>query len=109
MATCIITGTIINNSGTPVEGVLVSVIPAEIPAIITGTTQAIVQSTTIAETTSTGDFSITLIQGVTYNVIIKAIGYEQRIKVPTATSAVLWTLAPITETGNDSGGGGVLE
>jgi hypothetical protein len=104
--TCRVYGYIVDPSGNPLEGVVVSAIPSESPSIVTGTDYAISPISFETVTTSTGYFYMDLLQGAKFVINIQSIGYKQVISVPTEASATLWSLSAVPNTGPGSGGGG---
>lgn len=94
MATCAVTGRILDHNGLPWEGIRISVLPEAVPTIVTTSTgvAAITVLPSFTITTSTGIFSISLLQNVRFNVIIREIGINHTILVPSQTSCDLFSL-----------------
>lgn len=110
MATCTLTGKLLQGDDTPYEGAFIHAIPFETPSIIQGTDEVIVPQPITRMTTSTGDFSIDLIRNVRFTIKIPAIGFNKTILVPDQSTEILWSLTDIfvsgdttpTDTGEDN-------
>jgi len=103
MNTCTIYGYIMLGDGTPVEGVQVIFSLGDSP-IMTSSGYAISRDTVITTTSSTGYFAIELVQNIEVFVQIPFIGFRERILVPTAESALIWSLCGIDMIDVDEGG-----
>lgn len=99
MANCTLTGYILDAQGTPLENVTIAAVPSEVPAIISGTSNALSVRRVEVYTTSTGYFELPLLQNAYFHIVIKEIGYEDTVKIPVETTVVLWTLTSISTTG----------
>jgi len=88
--TCDITGTIVDHNGEPLICGRVYALPLNSPVIVGN--QGVYVFPSMAYTTSTGEFSITLIRGVSFNVTIKEIGLSETIRVPEQATCELWSL-----------------
>lgn len=97
MAICTVTGKVVNGIEAPIAGAKVYALPA-----VTETTMAdgrlVAQSPTYVVTTSTGDFSLPLVQGMQVNIIIRETGLYETITVPTVSTATLPSLLGISDT-----------
>jgi hypothetical protein len=92
MATCAVFGYIVDGSENPLSGISIQFVPAEIPAIISSTGQAIIPRTVETFTTSTGYFETNLLINTDFIVIINALGMKEKVRVPQVTSVNLFTL-----------------
>jgi hypothetical protein len=108
MSTCTVSGSIINGSEEPVEGVLIQFILAAIPAVSSSLGMGVYQSPLECITTSTGYFEIELIRDTDFVVIISALGIKEKIHIPDEATKNLFELTgfvvvdPIqTSTGNE--------
>ena len=91
MNMCLVTGYLYDGSGQPMVGTLVTAFPDKAPFFASSTGQIISRSLIEAITSSTGYFSINLIQSVEYCINIKEIGYKEAYRVPAASTAILFT------------------
>lgn len=110
MATCKVSGYIKDGSETPIEGALIYAVPAIVPQIIEGTEDAIYPKPIESITTSSGYFELNLIRNADFVVIIRCIGFRDKVHVPDQTSTGLFSLAAIQQqadpTPSDTGEGG---
>ena len=82
MATCTITGTLINAAEEAIEGATVQFIPNSTPLIDSSTGKAIVPRTIEETTDANGEFSVNIRVNMDVVVIIKAIGLKEVIRIP---------------------------
>jgi len=101
MNLCSITGRVIDSQGEGIDGVQVSASPSKYPAILAGTSSAISPIPIDTITTSSGYFSINLIQGMEYTVNIFELGYNQKVIIPAKDTEVLWNLSSVDVTDDD--------
>lgn len=101
MNLCNITGRIVDSQGEGIDGVIVSAMPTNTPSIISGTSSAISPLPIDVVTTSSGYFSISLIQNIEYTITIFELGYNQTVVIPAEDAVVLWDLSTVDVTGDD--------
>jgi hypothetical protein len=102
MNLCSITGRVVDSQGEGIDGVFVSATPSTYPAIIAGTSSAISPIPIETLTTSSGYFSINLIQGMEYTITVFELGYNQKILIPEQDTEVLWNLSSVDVSGDDN-------
>jgi hypothetical protein len=100
MATCKVYGYIVDGSEIPLSGIAIQFIPAAMPAISSSTGKAIVPRTVESFTTSTGYFETNLLVNTDFVVIINALGLKEKIRIPQAVSANLFTLTGMYTSGD---------
>ena len=104
MSTCEITGNILLGSGNPLDGAYIYAVPYDSPAVISGTESALSAEPIVVLSSSTGAFTIELMQNVRFTIIIPEIGFKKTIVVPELSTAVLWGLSDIFVTGESGTG-----
>ena len=87
--TCIITGLLVDHNAEPIISGRVYAMPISSTVI---DRYGIYVFPTEAHTTSTGSFSIELIRGMEFNIVIKEIGLAKTILIPDQESCELWSL-----------------
>tara|TARA_Y100001963_G_scaffold133825_1_gene193823 strand:- start:3622 stop:4251 length:630 start_codon:yes stop_codon:yes gene_type:complete len=91
MNLCVISDHIVDPAGAALENVGISARVLSVPKILTGA--AITTKIVQAFTDSAGYFSLSLIQGVTADVIIPEVGYRRTLIVPSTATANLFSIA----------------
>lgn len=94
MTTCAITGTLLYSDGTPVETALIYAVPAVSPSM-TSSGYGVIPYPIQTWTSSSGYFSMDLIQNIEFVVTINTLGFRQKIKVPELTSCGLFSLSSL--------------
>jgi len=115
---CAITGSLVDGSLNPILGAAIYASPVVDSNIIyntsTGYYKGLVSFPVRALSDVTGVFSINLVKNALFRIVIRYIGFDEVVLVPTTDTAVLWSLVGShtttipTSTGNvvvDGGGG----
>lgn len=97
MAKCLVTGTVVDGTEAPIIGAKVYLIPATSENVLSDG-RLVAQSPVYAVTTSTGAFSIELIQGTQYEIIIREVGLQEIVGIPASATATLSSLLGIADT-----------
>ena len=101
MATCKLTGSIVDGTSTGLYGVNIYATPYDSPALIQGTDNAISPGSITVLTTSTGEFELDLLRNVKFTITITEIGFRKTIIVPNSETDSLFALTDIFISGVD--------
>jgi hypothetical protein len=99
---CSVFGKVSDAQGNPAVGEEICFTVNDIPSIEGTTMSGIIANSVTINADDNGSFSVPLIQGVTYRVHIRKIGYNSKIKIPVANSVNLWSLVNIPVISNPS-------
>ena len=100
MANCLITGTLLYANGSPLVGANIYYVPAQSPAI-SSTGYALSPLPISTASTSSGYFSFSVLQGITIVVTIAAIGFREKISVPSTTTYDLFNTTSVQVASGD--------
>jgi len=92
MATCKLTGKIINIKGEGIQGAKITITPSFTNQILESSTMMVYPYNYYLTTDSNGDFEVDLVQGLYFNVNAPEVNYTKQVRIPFTSTGYLFLL-----------------